>query len=151
VAGAYTNSWKGTKATGLYNIDAATSSLVMPAPPNDGVLNTVGPLGMTISGPVAFNIVSAGEDRNDAWLATGVLYPVDLKNGKATMAGKIEGLSGTLTDIALGRLTIVLGGLPSRGLPPAGPRFAIDLAVGSTMIPSVAAHDAAARASWAPR
>ena len=45
VAGAYTNSWKGTKATTLYNIDAATGSLVTQVPPNDGVLNTVGPLG----------------------------------------------------------------------------------------------------------
>jgi hypothetical protein len=101
VAGAYTNSWKGTKATGLYNIDATTSSLVMQAPPNDGVLNTVGSLGIAVSGPVAFNIVALGEERNDAWLAAGgALYLVDLKTGKATMAGKIEGLSGTLTDIA---------------------------------------------------
>jgi hypothetical protein len=101
VAGAYTNSWKGTKATGLYNIDATTSSLVVQAPPNDGVLNTVGSLGIAVSGPVAFNIVALGEERNDAWLAAGgALYLVDLKTGKATMAGKIEGLSGTLTDIA---------------------------------------------------
>jgi Domain of unknown function (DUF4394) len=101
VAGAYTNSWKGTKATMLYNIDAATGTLVTQAPPNDGVLNTVGPLGMAVSGPVAFNIVSAGEDKNDGWLAAGgALYRVDLKTGKATMAGKVEGLSGTLTDIA---------------------------------------------------
>jgi Domain of unknown function (DUF4394) len=101
VAGAYTNSWKGTKATMLYNIDAATGTLVTQAPPNDGVLNTVGPLGMAVSGPVAFNIVSTGEDKNDGWLAAGgALYRVDLKTGKATMAGKIEGLSGTLTDIA---------------------------------------------------
>jgi uncharacterized protein DUF4394 len=101
VAGAYTNAWKGTKATGLYNIDAATGSLVVQAPPNDGVLNTVGSLGMAVNGPVAFNIVAMGEDRNDAWLATGgALYSVDLKTGKATMVGKIEGLSGTLSDIA---------------------------------------------------
>ena len=66
VAGAYTNSSKGTKATTLYNIDAATGALVTQAPPNDGVLNTVGSLGMPVSGPVAFNIVSAGEDKNDA-------------------------------------------------------------------------------------
>ena len=101
VAGAYTNSWKGTKATTLYNIDAATGALVTQAPPNDGVLNTIGSLGMPVSGPVAFNIVALGEDKNDAWLvAGGALYSVDLKTGKATMAGKIEGLSGTLTDIA---------------------------------------------------
>ena len=30
----------------------------------------------------------------------GSLYSVDLKTGKATMAGKIAGLNGTLTDIA---------------------------------------------------
>ena len=101
VAGAYTNSFKGTKATTLYNIDAATGALVTQAPPNDGVLNTIGSLGMPVSGPVAFNIVSTGEDKNAAWLvAGGSLYSVDLKAGKATMVGKIEGLSGTLSDIA---------------------------------------------------
>jgi Domain of unknown function (DUF4394) len=101
VAGAYTNSWQGTKMTTLYDIDATTNSLVTQVPPNDGVLNTVGPLGITLSGPVAFNIVSQGEDKNDGWLVTGgALYSVDLKSGKATMAGKIEGLNGTLTDIA---------------------------------------------------
>jgi hypothetical protein len=30
----------------------------------------------------------------------GALYSVDLKTGKATMSGRIAGLSGTLTDIA---------------------------------------------------
>src|SRR5882757_682310 len=101
VAGAYTNSWKGTQATALYNIDAATGALVTQAPPNDGILNTVGSLGMVINGPVAFNIVASQPDKNDAWLATGgSLYSVDLKTGKATMAGEIEGLSGTLSDIA---------------------------------------------------
>jgi hypothetical protein len=101
VAGAYSNSVKGTKATTLYNIDATTGALVTQAPPNDGVLNTVGSLGMAISGPVAFNIVNSGEDKNDAWLvAGGSLYSVDLKTGKTMMVGKIEGLSGVLTDIA---------------------------------------------------
>jgi hypothetical protein len=101
VAGAYTHSFKGTKGTTLYNIDATTGALVTQAPPNDGVLNTVGSLGMAVSGPVAFNIVSTGEDKNDAWLvAGGSLYKVDLKSGKASMVGKIEGLSGTLSDIA---------------------------------------------------
>jgi len=101
VAGAYTNSFKDTKATALYNVDAATNSLVMQAPPNDGVLVAVGPLGITVNGTVAFNIVSSGPDQNEAWLVTGgALYSVDLKTGKATMAGKIAGLKGTLSDIA---------------------------------------------------
>jgi Domain of unknown function (DUF4394) len=101
VAGAYTNSYKGTKTTTLYNIDAATGSLVTQAPPNDGILNTVGPLGISVKGPVAFNIVATGPDQNAAWLAAnGLLYSVDLKTGKATMAGKLQGLIGTLIDIA---------------------------------------------------
>ena len=102
VAGAYSNSLKEKpKATALYNIDAATNSLVVQTPPNDGALNTIGALGVTVSGPVAFNIVASAEDKNDAWLvAGGALHSVDLKTGKATMVGKIDGLSGTLTDIA---------------------------------------------------
>jgi hypothetical protein len=101
VAGAYTNSMKDTKSTALYNIDAATGVLVSQAPPNDGILNTIGSLGMAVQAPVAFNIVASGMDKNEAWLVSGgSLYSVDLKSGKATMAGKIEGLKGTLTDIA---------------------------------------------------
>jgi hypothetical protein len=100
-AGAYTHSFKGTTATGLYNIDEMSGALLMQAPPNDGVLNTVGMLGVKVSGPVAFNIVSAKADDNAAWLATGgELYSVDLKTGKATSAGKLEGVSGNLTDMA---------------------------------------------------
>src|SRR5712691_10143591 len=85
VAGAYSNSFKGTQATALYDIDAATGALVTQNPPNDGVLNTVGPLGISLSGPVAFNIVAANET-NNAWLVTGgSLYSIDLKSGKATL------------------------------------------------------------------
>jgi hypothetical protein len=101
IAGAYSNSFKGTTATVLYNIDAATGTLVTQAPPNDGVLNTIGSLGMTVNGAIAFNIVSSSADKNDAWLVSGGnLYAVDLKTGKATMAGKLSGVSGKLTDIA---------------------------------------------------
>ena len=101
IAGAYSNAFKGTSATALYNVDATTGVLVTQVPPNDGVLNTIGALGMKVDGPVAFNIVSASADKNDAWLVTGGnLYAVDLKTGKATMAGKLSGVSGKLTDIA---------------------------------------------------
>jgi len=100
IAGAYTNSANPKPAaTALYDIDAA-GHLLSQAPPNDGVLNTIGMLGVKIDGPVAFNIVNKGED-NAAWLATGgTLYSVDLKTGKATVAGKLEGVKGKLTDIA---------------------------------------------------
>jgi hypothetical protein len=100
VAGAYTNSANPKPATTtLYDIDDA-GHLLTQAPPNDGILNTVGMLGVKVDGPVAFNIVNKGED-NSAWLAKGgTLYSVDLKTGKATAAGKIEGLKGKLSDIA---------------------------------------------------
>ena len=100
VAGAYTNSSNPKPgATALYDIDEA-GHLLSQAPPNDGVLNTIGMLGVKLDGPVAFNIVAMGED-NSAWLVNaGTLFSVDLKTGKATSAGKIEGLSGKLSDIA---------------------------------------------------
>lgn len=100
VAAAYTNSSNPKPAsTALYDIDDA-GHLLSQAPPNDGVLNTIGMLGVNIDGPVAFNIVNKGED-NAAWLVTGgTLYSVDLKTGKATSAGKLQGIAGKLTDIA---------------------------------------------------
>ena len=98
VAVAYTNSFKGTKETTLYDIDATIGALLRQAPPNDGTLNAVGKLGFKINGPVAFNIVSSGEGQNDGWLLNaGTLYKVDLATGKATPAGKI---AGNITDIA---------------------------------------------------
>jgi hypothetical protein len=101
IAGAYTNSVKGTKETTLYNIDASNSSLVRQAPPNDGVLNTVGALGITASGTAAFNIVADGNGKNDAWLVSGgTLYAVDLSTGKAKSIGTIGNLKGAIRDIA---------------------------------------------------
>lgn len=101
VAGAYTNSTKGTKpeSTALYGVDAASGALVLQAPPNDGVLGTVGPLGVPVRGPAAFNIVAGGG--NAGWLMTGgTLHKVDLQTGKASPVGKPVGLAGTVTDIA---------------------------------------------------
>ena len=50
-------------------------------------------------GGVQHRVVGTRPERR--WLVTdGALYSVDLKSGKATMAGKIAGLNGTLSDIA---------------------------------------------------
>ena len=90
-AGAYTNSWKGTKETALYDIDATISALFKQAPPNDGVLSSIGKLGFKITGPIAFNIVSASEGQNAAWLLHGgTMYSVDLATGAAKEAGKLN-------------------------------------------------------------
>ncbi|RZK25379.1 MAG: DUF4394 domain-containing protein, partial [Hymenobacter sp.] len=49
-ASAYTNSYIGSSATTLYNIDEAASRLVRQDPPNAGTLNTVGALGISANG-----------------------------------------------------------------------------------------------------
>ncbi|HEY8381876.1 MAG TPA: DUF4394 domain-containing protein [Microvirga sp.] len=103
VAGAYTNSMKGAKETALFDIDA-TGALVKQAPPNDGVLNSVGMIGMSAEN-AAFDIVpgeTAGEGTNTGWLMAGdTLYRVDLASGKATSVGKVSGVTGTVRDIAV--------------------------------------------------
>ena len=101
-AGAYTNSFAGTKETALFDIDVAAGALVKQAPPNDGILNTVGSLGVKIDGPVAFDIWSDGKGGNEAWLLSGgVLHAVDLSTGQAKAAGPIAGLTGKISDIAI--------------------------------------------------
>jgi Domain of unknown function (DUF4394) len=100
--GAYTNSFAGSKETALYDIDVAAGVLVKQAPPNDGILNTVGPLGIKLDGPLAFDISSDGKGGNSAWLMAGnELFSVDLATGKATSAAKISGVMGKITDMAI--------------------------------------------------
>jgi len=99
-AGAYTNAFKGTKETALFDIDTA-GALLKQAPPNDGILNTVGMLGMS-GEAVAFDIVSDGQGGNQAWAMAGdTLYKVDLATGKGEMTAKITGVSGKVRDIAI--------------------------------------------------
>ena len=91
---------KGAKETALYDIDIATGALVKQAPPNDGILTTVGMLGGKMES-VAFDIWSDGT-KNESWaMADGQLWSVDLASGKATPAAKIEGVKGTVKDIAV--------------------------------------------------
>lgn len=100
VAGAYTNSMKGAKETALFDIDAS-GALLKQAPPNDGVLNTVGMLGMS-GEVVSFDIMSDGKGGNSAWAMSGdTLYSIDLATGKGTVAAKIAGVTGPVRDIAI--------------------------------------------------
>lgn len=98
VAGAYTNSMKGAKETSLYDVEAS-GVLVRQAPPNDGVLNSIGMLGLSVDA-VAFDIV-ASDAVKEGWLMAGKsLYKVDLATGKASEVGMISGVEGTVSDIA---------------------------------------------------
>lgn len=100
VAGAYTNSMKGAKETTLFDLDAS-GAVLRQAPPNDGVLNTIGMMGMA-SENVAFDILSDGQGGNKAWAMAGdTLYSIDLATGKGTEAVKIAGVTGPVRDIAI--------------------------------------------------
>jgi hypothetical protein len=101
-AAGYSNSFAGTKETALYDIDMTAGTLLKQVPPNDGVLNTIGSLGVKLDGPIAFDVWSDGKGANAGWLlAGGSLHTVDLMTGAAKSLGAIAGLKGKVTDIAI--------------------------------------------------
>lgn len=113
-AGAYTNSFAGTTATMLFDIDSAADTLALQNPPNDGTLANVGALGVDVAGDVGFDIAGGANGLALAALRTAAggpasLYRIDLATGAATLVNgaATPGLSvigsGTpgLRDIAI--------------------------------------------------
>jgi len=102
VAGAYTNSVKGTEATQLFTIDAMLRQLNLQAPPNDGVQQPRGEIAATLPAGVAFDILSDGQGGNTAFaLAGGTLHTLSLEMGTATPRGAVSGLPASeIIDIA---------------------------------------------------
>ncbi|WP_413164022.1 DUF4394 domain-containing protein [Capilliphycus salinus ALCB114379] len=89
-ASAYTNSFAGTTSTQLYNIDTLLNTLVLQNPPNDGILVTVGELGLDFDTLGGFDIASSPNGSNTAFAASNsMLYTVDLATGTATNVGMI--------------------------------------------------------------
>jgi hypothetical protein len=108
VASGYTNSFAGATATTLYDIDSILDILVIQNPPNNGTLNTVGPLGVNVSGEAGLDI-NPGNNTALAALqpvagGASSLYRINLTNGAATLVGSI-GSGLTVRDIAIGRST----------------------------------------------
>jgi hypothetical protein len=98
VAAAYTNNFQGATATTLYGLDSGLNVLVTQNPPNNGTLNTVGPLGIALGPDAGFDIedragVNTGYAVSDAGGASK-LYSVNLATGPATLVGSI-GPAGT--------------------------------------------------------
>ena len=88
-AAAYSNSYAGTAATTLYDIDTASASLAMQNPPNDGTLAVVGPLGVGVAGDAGLDIAGGANGLVLAALRTSAggpssLYRIDLATGAAT-------------------------------------------------------------------
>jgi hypothetical protein len=101
VAAGYANSVKGAKETTLYDIDVNLGVLFRQAPPNDGVLNTIGMLGIDAVN-VGFDIATDASGANTGVLvAKGNLYSVDLTSGKVISGKRIAGLPADVRDIAV--------------------------------------------------
>src|SRR5262249_42110542 len=82
-------------------IEATLGGLFRQSPPNDGILNVVGTLGLDAEN-VAFDIYTSPAGVNTGMLiAKGNLYAVDLETGKATSGKAIAGLPSNVRDIAL--------------------------------------------------
>ncbi len=103
---AYTNSFAGTTSTTLYDLDSNLDILVTQIPPNSGVLNTIGSLGMDIDAVLGFDIVAAGNVALAAVrpagipAATSTLVSIDLATGAATSLGNFS-LSGPVRGLAV--------------------------------------------------
>lgn len=109
----YTNSYIGATATTLYNLDEANSRLVTQNPPNNGTLNTVGPLGVTTNGAnqvsdldIYFNPATS---TNLAYMSSTIagastLYTVNLATGAATAVGTL----GTATTAGITDITFAI-------------------------------------------
>ena len=101
VAAAYTQNFARPASTRLLAIDAATGTLQLQNPPNDGILTTIGRLDPALAfGPTAgFDIVGGDDGLSLAVLqptgaAQSTLYRVNPKTGAATALGAI-GPAGT--------------------------------------------------------
>jgi hypothetical protein len=106
VASAYTNNFPGPPSTTLYNIDSNLDVLVTQNPPNAGVLNTVGALGVDVGAVAGFDIMGANTAYASLQVGGGPsgLYMINLTSGAATLVGPIgiaepvRGLAGMLSN-----------------------------------------------------
>ncbi|MET0436818.1 MAG: DUF4394 domain-containing protein [Devosia sp.] len=102
VAAAYINSFGKPEATAMYDIDATIVGLIQQVSPNDGTLAAIGKLGVDGGSSYAFDIHSTEDLTNTAYLVVdNVLHTVDLETGAAEAWGAIEGVDGTISDIAV--------------------------------------------------
>jgi hypothetical protein len=92
---AYTNNFNGAQKTTLYAIDSDRDVLVTINPPNNGVLNTVGPIGLDVTAWGGFDISGvtgvAYAALRDITLNSSTFYTINLATGAATPVGLIDG------------------------------------------------------------
>jgi hypothetical protein len=103
VGSAYTNNFVGAATTTLFAIDSNLDILATQNPPNNGTLNTVGPLGFNRSDLAGFDISGTSGIAYASLTApagnSSLLYTINLATGAATLVGTIGG-GVPLVDIA---------------------------------------------------
>ena len=99
---AYSNSFGRPDSTAMYNIDTDRAALLRQTAPNDGDNTVIGEMGVTLEGPVGFDIVTDAEGANTAWIAAnGALHTLSLEEGTVTESWQIDGLDVTLRDLTV--------------------------------------------------
>lgn len=102
VAAAYINSFGKPEATGMFDIDSTIGALIKQTKPNDGTLAAVGKLGVTLEGPVGFDVATTADGTNTAWLAAnGGLHTVNLETGAVIESWPVTGTADPIRDIAI--------------------------------------------------
>jgi len=100
-AAAYSRNVPGAADTKLFVIDAERDVLALQDPPNDGILATVGPLGVDFGPLGGFDIWTDAAGQDHPWAASGdVLYAVDLATGAARSLGTIAGADAGVVSLA---------------------------------------------------
>ena len=101
IATAYINAYGKPETTAMYDLDAS-GNFIQQTKPNDGVLKTIGSLGIAATETAAMDVQTTADGTNTAWLAAGgALYTIDVATGAATKTGDITGAPGMLRDIAI--------------------------------------------------
>jgi len=108
VASAYTKNYAGATVTTLYGIDSSLDILVIQNPPNNGILNTVGNLGVEIGGVGGFDITEADQAAYAVFNRTGGLasevYRINLSTGEASLLDAVGG-NQAVRGMAIGEPT----------------------------------------------
>lgn len=90
VGTAYTNPVPNAQSTALYAIDSDDNNLVMLPSPNEGGVQTVGPLGFDVSDAAALDITVAGDAFAVLQVAgRSAVYSINLSTGQATAVGNV--------------------------------------------------------------
>jgi hypothetical protein len=101
-ASGYGNNKPNVATTTLFEIDSGLDVLVIQDPANDGVLKTVGPIGMDVPDAAGMDVVTDGQGKDHAWAAWGTtLYTLDLATGRATAFGPVPGATHPVISLAV--------------------------------------------------